>query len=269
MNEKQEKAYKKIDKACENYKYCFDNTHYKNRKMKYLPDWVQHKSQLLKDEIGAKKRKFKSYPRGTIIYANLGSNIGSEFSGNHFCITLNKKDNLRMETITVIPLSSKHHNSYASLDSSIFDLTSKKLSDNIEKYSAQLKEDRRKLKSESEKHNKQLNLISREFRIGRINQTVKKMRIDSISKKWEEFSKEFDEVIKKNDRIIENMEIVNEKFKRHANKKSYANINAITTISKRRIIRINDQDPTGEIEISPEDLKVIDSYIKTKFLSVE
>lgn len=42
-----------------------------------------------------------------MVYVKLGSNIGSEFSGNHFCVILDNKDNKGKETVTIVPLSSK------------------------------------------------------------------------------------------------------------------------------------------------------------------
>ena len=35
-----------------------------------------------------------------MVYVKLGSNIGSEFSGNHFCVILDNKDNKGKETVT-------------------------------------------------------------------------------------------------------------------------------------------------------------------------
>ncbi|EOB8160681.1 TPA: type II toxin-antitoxin system PemK/MazF family toxin, partial [Staphylococcus aureus] len=45
------------------------------------------------------------------------------------------------------------------------------------------------------------------------------------------------------------------------------NISAITTISKRRISKINDSDPTGTIIISEDDMNEIEKQLKIKFFS--
>ena len=44
-------------------------------------------------------------------------------------------------------------------------------------------------------------------------------------------------------------------------------IYAITTISKRRISKINDSDPTGTIIISEDDMNEIEKQLKIKFFS--
>lgn len=96
---------KQLLKATKNFEEICNS---KNFKFKYLDDWLFTKSTLFKSEINSKKKKnYKVYPRGTIVYAKLGVNIGSEFSGNHFCIVLNRKDHKGNELITVVPLTSK------------------------------------------------------------------------------------------------------------------------------------------------------------------
>lgn len=51
-----------------------------------------------------------------MVYVKLGSNIGSEFSGNHFCVILDNKDNKGKETVTIVPLSSKGNKNYLKLN---------------------------------------------------------------------------------------------------------------------------------------------------------
>ncbi|HHD7397347.1 TPA: type II toxin-antitoxin system PemK/MazF family toxin [Staphylococcus pseudintermedius] len=99
---------KKLLKATNNFE---DICNSKNFKFKYLDDWLYTKSKILKKETHSNKQKeYRFYPRGTIVYAKLAVNIGSEFSGNHFCIVLNKNDHKRSELITVVPLTSKKLN---------------------------------------------------------------------------------------------------------------------------------------------------------------
>lgn len=265
----QEKAYHKIDQASENYKYCFDNADPRNRKMKYLPDWVQHKSQLLKDEIDLEREPFKAYKRGTIIYVNLGSNIGSEFSGNHFCVVLNKKDNSKMETITVVPLSSKFNRQYAHLTSSIFDLTIEKLNNRVKDLQKELLADTEELEEMKKQHEKKVKNLSHLLSIGRINKIIYHKQLDNFTSKFDDYIKKCEIKSKNHSDIIKDVELVASKFARHQHKKSYANINAITTISKRRITKINEQDPTGNIKFSLDDMIKIDQQIKTRFLTVE
>lgn len=50
------------------------------------------------------------YVRGSVIKVNFGYNIGNEFGGLHYCVVLNKKDNLKNGTLNVLPLTSKKDN---------------------------------------------------------------------------------------------------------------------------------------------------------------
>ena len=50
------------------------------------------------------------YVRGSVIKVNFGYNVGNEFGGLHYCIVLNKNDNLKNGTLNVLPLTSKKDN---------------------------------------------------------------------------------------------------------------------------------------------------------------
>lgn len=79
--------------------------------------WEYTRSNRLLYEIGLNKdKKYMRYPRGSIIKVDFGVNIGSEFSEQHFAITLSKKDSIYNNCIIVIPLTSKKHNNYINLD---------------------------------------------------------------------------------------------------------------------------------------------------------
>lgn len=79
--------------------------------------WEYIKSNRLLYEIGlTPDKKYIRYPRGSIIKVDFGVNIGSEFSEQHFAITLSKKDNIYNNCIIVIPLTSKKHKNYINLD---------------------------------------------------------------------------------------------------------------------------------------------------------
>ncbi|WP_345943279.1 type II toxin-antitoxin system PemK/MazF family toxin, partial [Enterococcus sp. S133_ASV_20] len=66
-----------------------------------------------------------------MVYVKLGSNIGSEFSGNHFCVILDNKDNKGKETVTIVPLSSKGNKNYLKLNESVLNLTATDLKKQI------------------------------------------------------------------------------------------------------------------------------------------
>lgn len=67
-------------------------------------------SETLLYEINKKPQRFKRYSRGQIVKIKFGVNIGSEFSGDHYAITISKKDTMMSPILHVIPLTSKKHN---------------------------------------------------------------------------------------------------------------------------------------------------------------
>jgi len=86
---------------------------YHQYKFKYLPESVLFKAkQFYKEAQGKNTKFFPKFKRGTIVYVKFGVNIGSELSGNHFAIVLDKYDKVTKSTITVVPLSSKNNKYY-------------------------------------------------------------------------------------------------------------------------------------------------------------
>lgn len=60
-------------------------------------------------------KKYRYYPRGSIIYANFTPQKGHELKDPHFAVVLTKRDNPFNSLLTVLPLSSKKHPGYLSL----------------------------------------------------------------------------------------------------------------------------------------------------------
>ncbi|HAR5102397.1 TPA: type II toxin-antitoxin system PemK/MazF family toxin [Staphylococcus aureus] len=146
MSKNINQANSKLNTSNKKLKQAYSKSDSKNLKVIYMPHWLEFYSIAIHSDVTSnKKRYYKSYSRGTVVYVKLGSNIGSEFSGNHFCVILDNKDNKGKDT--------------------------------------------------------------------------------------------------------------------------YVNISAITTISKRRISKINDSDPTGTIIISEDDMNEIEKQLKIKFFS--
>lgn len=84
--------------------------------------WEHTKSKRLLYEISLDtNKKYKRYPRGSIIKVDFGVNIGSEFSEQHFAITLSKKDKMYDNVIIVVPLTSKKHKNSIDLGKLISD----------------------------------------------------------------------------------------------------------------------------------------------------
>jgi len=94
----------KINKSCENYKYCYDTNHSKFIK---LGNWLIKESSIFKRESDNYISNKPNFDRGEIIKVDFGINIGSELSNTHFAIVLNSDDNNSVDNLTVIPLTSK------------------------------------------------------------------------------------------------------------------------------------------------------------------
>ncbi|MGV3043054.1 type II toxin-antitoxin system PemK/MazF family toxin [Staphylococcus rostri] len=119
MQVRNEKVYKSFLTTTTKMIDIYSSAQQENRKIKYLPEWLDFYTTQLLEENNNKKKMYSTYKRGSIIYVNLGSNIGNEFSGNHFCVVMDRKDNPKKSTLTVIPLSSKKSKHYTHLTSSI------------------------------------------------------------------------------------------------------------------------------------------------------
>lgn len=65
---------------------------------------------------------YTTFNHGSVVMVNFGPNIGSELSGNHFAIVLNRKDKRENKTLTVLPLSSKDHSNYLDLGNELYRL---------------------------------------------------------------------------------------------------------------------------------------------------
>ncbi len=140
-----------------------------------------------------------------MVYVKLGSNIGSEFSGNHFCVILDNKDNKGKETVTIVPLSSKGNKNYLKLNESVLNLTATDLKKQIIDISS-------KVQALAQKY--------REIDI-KLQAPEDKKLLSNLNQKANELY-----------RVIGVLS-------KHKGKDTYVNISAITTISKRRISKIN------------------------------
>lgn len=119
-----------FDEANDIYKTLFDSG--KDR-FKGLPYWHRSKSNwLFKEYNGKISNTYNSYKRGTIIYVDFGINVGSEISGGHFAIVLNKNDNKKSSMLNVIPLSSKDKKYYLSIDKTVFENASNRLKQSLD-----------------------------------------------------------------------------------------------------------------------------------------
>lgn len=228
------------------YKFAVSNfKKAKNSKMykfKYMHNWCFEYSKFLIGEVNHKtnldtnpklKKYYKKYEKGTIVYVKLGINIGNEFSGNHFCVVLNKKDSIYNPILTVVPLTSSGTKFNILIKENILQLASSllhKQANNIaEKFLS---------------HSKVLYEIE-----GEVSESLKAIS-DELQKDSEKLFKVYD------------------RYERYEQEKTYANILNITTISKDRISKINKYDPSGEIQYSDEVIEMIDTKVKNRFLNI-
>ncbi|MDK9866685.1 type II toxin-antitoxin system PemK/MazF family toxin [Staphylococcus sp. IPLA37010] len=226
-------ANSKLNNSNKNLKLSYEKSHDKNLKLLYMPHWIEFYSASLKNEVLRKQKYYKTFSKGAIIYVKLGSNIGSEFSGNHFCVVLDNKDNKMKETITIVPLSSKNNKNYIKLNTTLFDLTIQNLKIKVSKCRKNLD-----------------NLTSKN----------KNCREEYV------FSNDENSNFKNIEKQVSEIETLLNIYGKHKNKETFANISGITTLSKKRIMKINDSDPTGEMIINDNDLKNIHEQIQVKYL---
>lgn len=103
--------------------------------------WEYRRSQrLLYETTLENNKKYKRFPRGSIIKVDFGVNIGSEFSEQHFAITLSKQDGIYDNTVIVVPLTSKKHKTSVNLGKLISDSYVKSLQEKLEKLQEEIQE---------------------------------------------------------------------------------------------------------------------------------
>lgn len=225
--------------AVSNFQKTKDSNMYK---FKYIHKWCLEYSKFLIDEVHYKRnvktdstlrKKYKKYKKGTIIYAKLGINIGNEFSGNHFCMVLNKKDTIFNPIITVVPLTSSDtkHNIL--------------INENILQVATAILHKQAKVIADE--------LISHARRLYQTGDEVSQELID-ISNNLEGKSNDLFKVY--------------DRYQRYEKHNTYANVLNITTISKDRITKINKYDPSGEMSYSEDIIQMVDEKIKNRFLNI-
>lgn len=116
-----EKLKKALDQATERFKELIVQP---SKKFVKLPFWLNYVSYLFKKEDqNDLPKNYYHFDRGAVIRVNFGVNPGSEFSFTHFAIVLDKHDNSRKSTLTVLPLTSKKGKNRYSLGKDLFNQT--------------------------------------------------------------------------------------------------------------------------------------------------
>ena len=108
-----------------------------------LSYWINDFANYHDEEKTFNTTKLITFKRGRIIKANLGFNIGNELGGLHYCIVINKFDNPKNGTLTVVPLTSKKNKKYphssVDLGNEIYTILNSLYSKEIEKLSLKTK----------------------------------------------------------------------------------------------------------------------------------
>lgn len=301
----------RFDKANRNFKKVYNNKELKQReKFKYLDYWVLSKSNYLLNNDRVYTNNKKVFNRGALINVDFGVNVGTELSGNHFAIVLNKKDNRKNDKLTVIPLSSHEHPHCVMLTDTIRDTSLTKINElyveilaiihaeyiilvnrlkDLYKNTSRLQ--KVKVKEDLERiigHKLDLSSIDQEDMVippEHINYSDISESIISLIKKSQELynkyegpndflehcskinGKKLPDLILDPTEFQSSIELISKVFTAYTryNKKTYAKIEDITTISKMRTRRINKFDPIGDIRVSNEVLNKIENEIKLCF----
>ena len=301
----------RFDKANRNFKKVYNNKELKQReKFKYLDYWVLSKSNYLLNNDRVYTNNKKVFNRGALINVDFGVNVGTELSGNHFAIVLNKKDNRKNDKLTVIPLSSHEHPHCVMLTDTIRDTSLTKINElyveilailhaeyiilvsrlkDLYKNTSRLQ--KVKIKEDLERiigHKLDLSSIDQEDMVippEHINYSDISESIISLIKKSQELynkyegpndflehcskinGKKLPDLILDPTESQSSIELISKVFTAYTryNKKTYAKIEDITTISKMRTRRINKFDPIGDIRVSNEVLNKIENEIKLCF----
>ena len=238
-------------------------------KLKYLPDWCNFKGKMLLDEQNAIgiKQQYQKFKRGQIVYVNFGVNIGSELSGNHFAVVINKNDHETANTVVVVPLTSKKGKNVVSMGNIILDILLPAIINNpnvqdIENRKANfisrietIKLELNKIRNELAHNNDPLNIVNDVHE-----------RINDIVKKQEELEKEVLSFLDEKGEDMDMIAIISERYLHLAKNISYANVNYITQISKKRIYPPkNIYDPISNVVLSNNALNEIDKEIIKNF----
>ncbi|WP_072520335.1 type II toxin-antitoxin system PemK/MazF family toxin [Gemella massiliensis] len=248
-------------------------------KFKYLPQSTLFKANQLHNEAqGSIPKYFPKFKRGTVVYVKFGINIGAEISGNHFAIVLDKYDKETKSTITVVPLSSKNKNYYQKLHliDNIYIKNSQYHLNKIDNLIAKWKVDSKQYLSELD--------TNREYYSNKFKNYVEKLLIENngiitpenqqkinfyseelINQALYKLQKGKEEFLESQGKHYKGII----KYEKYKNKDSFACINMIQTIDKRKLTPLSKFESAGNIIISNESMDVIEERIKKFYFTFD
>lgn len=210
------------------------------------------------NNYGKNISRTKIYKQGSIIFVNFGTNLGSEFSGNHLAIVLNKNDNDKNQCLTVVPLTSKPKGNYnlrKNLINNIFSTLQKEL-ETHKKACAEYSDIIQSLE----------NPIEGKSKISISEETIHYLiKSSSTITQYENGNNthtfEIEKALIQNEVMLKKIH----EFYKAFDKNTYAKITSLITIDKKRILKpINALDPIGTTIIDKNSFtKIIIEIIKS------
>lgn len=247
---------KQILKASKNFEKVH-STFKNNNKFRFLPNWLEKESNLFLSETQNTSKSYNVLKRGSLIFVDFGINIGSELSNRHWAVVLNKNDSPKSRNLTVLPISSKEKKFSVMIDEVIQQKSKRFLLPILDKIGFDYF---------SIIHYALTEITP--FDLGSAEEIYQEFLIQY----GDAYNSESDKEIYDNGAGMEKVENTNRKLKdlvnhyQRFNKISYAKCDQIKTISKDRIIYINELDPCGKIKVSDETLDRIDEKLKELYL---
>ncbi|EID69755.1 hypothetical protein Javan440_0003 [Streptococcus phage Javan440] len=247
---------KQILKASKNFEKVH-STFKNNNKFRFLPNWLEKESNLFLSETQNTSKSYNVLKRGSLIFVDFGINIGSELSNRHWAVVLNKNDSPKSRNLTVLPISSKEKKFSVMIDEVIQQKSKRFLLPILDKIGFDYFPIIHYALTEITP-----------FDLGSAEEIYQEFLIQYGDAYNSESAKE----IYDNGAGMEKVENTNRKLKdlvnhyQRFNKISYAKCDQIKTISKDRIIYINELDPCGKIKVSDETLDRIDEKLKELYL---
>lgn len=252
-----------------------------------LSYWYETYEKLLRKEENFKKQKtYFKYERGQILFVNFGYRIGHELGGNHYCVVVSNNDSINSGNVTVVPLRSFKNkinerfqvNLENSLQMSIV-YNLKKTISNLREYGENNKTIVNTLEYVFNTENEDLildsfdNLLeecSDNYKLVNLINNVKEYffnkNIDELSNSFKNIKTYIEKRVEKTEKEIPLMQ---NKLKKaiELNKKSIADINQITTISKLRILNPQRKEDTlSNVILDSEYMDQINNKIKELFV---
>ncbi len=269
---------KRIDDAAEKFKeIAKPNKNHYSQKFRSLPFWLGECSHYFELEANNELiNDYYYYPRGSVISVNFGVNEGSEFSNLHFAVVLDKRDSSKKRTLTVIPLTSKAKPN--SMEKEVKNLN--KENDKANSELNQLKEAHKQNNQKAKIINEKINNIEHDpnmedsDKLSALQQLyleliAKTGEIKELSSKVNNLKKKSCEISQKTNEYYEKLQDLKRVVDIYAkyNKNTFARIEDITTISKLRIHKINEFDPSGQIRLSSEQMKNISDKLMQLYIT--